>query len=539
MARRPLNAETPLDRENDPPRQAFSAAPEAADRSDHATARLRVLVILGHPRGESLCAELARRYADGAEAAGAEVRRIGIDRLTFDPDVHMAAIRAQPLEPDLQTAQRLILWADHLVFVFPTWWGTMPARLKGFLDRVLTPGFAFDEITGGTGYAPRLSGRTADLLVTMDTPALAHRLAYRAPGLSAMKRAILGFCGIQVIRTRLFDQVKDRRPDERTVWLDDARAMGRRLGAGPRTRLQRWAAALGPWLRIARPQFYPMTWLAYLMGSLATAAFDPASFILGLVFLVALEFSTVLINELVDLESDRRNQLFGPFTGGSRVLVEGDLSQRAARAGAASGFCLAALAGLAAIAASSSPGPLALVLAGFALLATGYTLPPLKVSWRSAGEADVAATHGILAVLAGYVAQGGSLAEPLPWLLGLPLSLAVLPSIILAGVPDRDADAAVGKRTLAVRLGVPMAVRMAQSAAALAVVSALVVPGEAGDLVRPIAWLAIPHAIWLIWRLEKAGPWTDQARRIDGLLVLALTYMIWFALVPTIRLMAS
>ena len=526
-----------MDLEHDEWLATVQGDPARPGRSSAAGDTPRVLVVLGHPRGDSLCAALAQAYVAGAQAAGADVRMLQVGTLAFDPDVRAAAIRAQPLEADLEAAQRLILWAHHLVFVFPTWWGTMPARLKGFLDRVLTPGFGFDEIPGGTGYAPRLGGRTADLLVTMDTPAIAHRLAYRSPGLNAMKHAVLGFCGIQVVRTRLFDRVKDRRPEERHAWLADARALGDRLEHGARSPRQRFGAALRPWFRIARLQFYPMTWLAYLVGTLAAGSGpDLPSFALGLVFLIALEFATVLINEVVDLESDRRNDFFGPFTGGSRVLVDGDLSGREARAGIAAALGIAMLAGLAATGLSRNPAGLALVLIGFAVLATAYTLPPLKLSWRTFGEVDVALTHGLLAMLAGFAGQGGEVADPLPWLLGLPLSLAVLPSIVLAGVPDRAADAALGKRTIAVRLGVPRAVRLAQASAGAAVLTALLIPGHAGQLLTGTAWLAAPHAAWLIWQLEQARPWTDAARRIDGLLVLALTYMIWFALVPLVHL---
>jgi len=65
----------------------------------------------------------------------------------FDPNVHADSPEHQPLEPDLVAAQRDIHWAEHVVFVYPTWWGTYPALLKGFLDRVLTPGFAFIHVT--------------------------------------------------------------------------------------------------------------------------------------------------------------------------------------------------------------------------------------------------------------------------------------------------------------------------------------------------------------------------------------------------------
>lgn len=127
---------------------------------------MKVLVILGHPRTDSLCGALAEAYRDGARSSGAEVRSLELANLEFDPHVHTPSPNQQPLEDDLDAARELVAWADHLVFVFPTWWGTMPALLKGFLDRVMTPEFAFRSCEGGTGYEGLLQGRSAQLITT-------------------------------------------------------------------------------------------------------------------------------------------------------------------------------------------------------------------------------------------------------------------------------------------------------------------------------------------------------------------------------------
>ncbi|HET6522271.1 MAG TPA: NAD(P)H-dependent oxidoreductase, partial [Geminicoccaceae bacterium] len=129
-------------------RAGAAGRPRAAGHEEGA-AGFRVLVVLGHPRGDSLCGALAAAYGDGARRAGAVVEELRLGELAFEPDVTARNISAQPVEDDLRRAQALIAWADHLVFVYPTWWGTMPARLKGFLDRVLTPGFAFADRDDG------------------------------------------------------------------------------------------------------------------------------------------------------------------------------------------------------------------------------------------------------------------------------------------------------------------------------------------------------------------------------------------------------
>lgn len=96
---------------------------------------MRCLLILAHPRRDSLCGALFDAYADGAREAGVTCRELILGEMQFDPDVIALSPEQQTLEPDLVRAQQDIAWAEHLVFVYPTWWGTYPARLKGFLDR--------------------------------------------------------------------------------------------------------------------------------------------------------------------------------------------------------------------------------------------------------------------------------------------------------------------------------------------------------------------------------------------------------------------
>src|SRR5215468_10574011 len=89
------------------------------------------------------------------------LKRLHVGDMTFNPNVVAGSPRNQPTEPSIAEAMELLEWADHIVFVFPTWWGTMPAALKGFLDRVLMPGFAFEEHEDGPGWTKLLTGRSA------------------------------------------------------------------------------------------------------------------------------------------------------------------------------------------------------------------------------------------------------------------------------------------------------------------------------------------------------------------------------------------
>jgi 1,4-dihydroxy-2-naphthoate octaprenyltransferase len=506
---------------------------------------MRCLLILAHPRRNSLCGSLFDACAEGARQAGVECRELVLSEMRFDPNVHADSPEHQPLEPDLVRAQRDIHWAEHLVFVYPTWWGTYPALLKGFLDRVLTPGFAFRHVTHDR-WDKLLSGRTADLITTMDTPPLVYRFIYRAPGKQALARATLGYCGIRSVRIAAFGPVLAAQTSQRQKWLAQARAIGSRLDHGALSATQRHMQHLVAWLAALRLQFYPMTWIAYTAGALLAAAGAPlamAPYLIGYACLFLIEASTVFLNEWFDFDSDRRNRNGGLFTGGSRVLVDGRLDHTAMRKGIGIAImgAVALLITLVAVVPSVSRGSTAALYALFAVLAVAYTVPPLKFSHRGLGELDVALTHSVGAILAGYVAQGDIWTDKVPWLLSLPLSVAILPSILLAGCPDRDADQAAGKRTLVVMLGKRAAIRLAMGACLAAPALAALLSMTSEGMAALLTWSAVGgaiHAAWLWRRLQRLVA-EDIPERIDGPIVLALTFILWFCMPPLVVLMIA
>lgn len=187
----------------------------------------RILVILGHPRSDSFCGALVTSYVEGAKAAGKEVQFIFLGNLSFDPVLHNGYAANQELEPDLVSAQAAITRAQHIVLVYPIWWGAMPALLKGFFERIFLPGFAFHYREGSHLWERLLSGRSAHLLVTMDTPPWFYRWVYRMPGHNQMKRNILEFSGIKPVTISSFGPIKGSSPERREKWLAQAGAYGR------------------------------------------------------------------------------------------------------------------------------------------------------------------------------------------------------------------------------------------------------------------------------------------------------------------------
>lgn len=188
-----------------------------------------ILVVLGHSADGSFCAALAGNYVTAAQAAGHEVRFLGLADLLFDPVLHQGYKEIQELEPDLLAAQQDIKWAEHLCFVYPIWWGGMPALLKGFLDRVLLPGFAFKFSPDSNFQEKLLKGRTAHLLVTMDTPAWYFKWVYRMSPVAQMETTTLAFCGIKPLKTLMFGPMLSSQPGQRERWLQQARVLAARV----------------------------------------------------------------------------------------------------------------------------------------------------------------------------------------------------------------------------------------------------------------------------------------------------------------------
>lgn len=188
----------------------------------------KILLIQGHPdRDEKrLCRQLAAAYEQGAAAAGHTLRRIDLASLDFPLLMSQQAYEHEPIPPGLAGAVEDLLWADHIVLVFPLWLGTMPALVKAFLEQVLRPGGAFVFEDKG-GPHSLMAGRTARLVVTMGMPTLLYRFWFGGHGIKVIRRNILAFVGIRVVRQSLFGLVTNAGPDKVRGWLDEMHKAGR------------------------------------------------------------------------------------------------------------------------------------------------------------------------------------------------------------------------------------------------------------------------------------------------------------------------
>ena len=186
----------------------------------------KILIINGHPDKESFCFALAESYKLGAHSSSANCKLVHLIDLKFNPILTYGYRKISKLEPNLIQIQQDILWADHLVFVYPNWWSTFPALQKGFIDRVFVPGFAFKYRENSPFWDKLLKGKTARLIVTMDTPCWYYWLINRNAGHNAMKIGVLEFCGIKPVKISVFSGIKSSDENKRKKWLHEAEQLG-------------------------------------------------------------------------------------------------------------------------------------------------------------------------------------------------------------------------------------------------------------------------------------------------------------------------
>lgn len=216
------------------------------------------------------------------------------------------------------------------------------------------------------------------------------------------------------------------------------------------------AATLLSLIRLGRPKFLlggiALFGLGTLMASLMGYGFEPWAYVWGQLAVSAIQLMTHYSNDYFDLEADRANHHPTHWSGGSRVLVRGELPRWFALVAALGFMALACGAMLALFTVSAAPTAL-ILLTTMLLLAWSYSSPPLRLHTRGFGEPAVAIVVPLLTPLSGFVLQAGEI-RILPILLTLPLVCLQLAMLLTLQIPDEDGDRSVGKLTWTVLFGV-------------------------------------------------------------------------------------
>ena len=186
----------------------------------------KILIINGHPDKESFSFAISEAYKKGALISGAEIKEIVVRDLNFNPNLAFGYRKRTDLEPDLLEAQEKIKWAEHLVWIYPVWWASLPAILKGFIDRVFLPGFAFKKRENSLWWDKLLKGKSARIISTLDQPAWFYWLVNKQPSNQAMKKLVLQFCGIKPVKVTTIGPIRLSKESFRQKWLIKIEKLG-------------------------------------------------------------------------------------------------------------------------------------------------------------------------------------------------------------------------------------------------------------------------------------------------------------------------
>jgi putative NADPH-quinone reductase len=154
---------------------------------------MKIAIVFNHPYEGSFCNAILQSVVRGLHRAGHETDVLHLDNEGFNPvmtaeDLNGFRLGA-PGDPQVINYRQRLATADHLVFIFPIWWELMPAMTKGFIDKVIFPGVAYDYDRSGrfprmVKKFQRLKGIT--LITTMNSASLVYRLIFG----NAIKRAL-------------------------------------------------------------------------------------------------------------------------------------------------------------------------------------------------------------------------------------------------------------------------------------------------------------------------------------------------------------
>ncbi|AOP13912.1 MULTISPECIES: NAD(P)H-dependent oxidoreductase [Bacillus] len=182
---------------------------------------MQTAVIYAHPNPNSFNGAILNQVIKALEDGKHFYDVIDLYRDRFDPVLLFdEKKRRSDMKRDPETAEyrRIVKNADHLIFIYPLWWGGMPAIMKGFIDRVFAAGEAYTY----QGKLPKglLKARTASVYYTADAPSWYLRFWRRDADWVTVKDVMLKFCGVRRVKRLLFAGVKDSSEEKRTQWLD-------------------------------------------------------------------------------------------------------------------------------------------------------------------------------------------------------------------------------------------------------------------------------------------------------------------------------
>lgn len=190
---------------------------------------MNISVILAHPDKASFNHAIAATVVEQLESNGHAVFFHDLYAEDFDPvlgceEIPKHAVLPEPVQSHCEEIQQ----ADGIVVVHPNWWGQPPAILKGWIDRVIRPGIAYEFLEGDSGEGvPRglLKAQAAVVFNTSNTSPKRERQVFGDPLETIWRNCVFGLCGVGEFHRRTFGMVVTSTESERKEWLEEVRSL--------------------------------------------------------------------------------------------------------------------------------------------------------------------------------------------------------------------------------------------------------------------------------------------------------------------------
>lgn len=190
---------------------------------------MNVLIINGHPGKKTFNHALADAFIKGAEKTKVTLKTLDVNNMNLSLGI-TSYDTDKSVPENIKKAQDLISWANHVVWVYPTWWADTPAMLKAFFEQVFVSGFAFKYLKSDkfVKWDKYLKGKTSLIISTMDSPPWFYRYFVGDPAYKILKYN-LKFCGFKSVKRVYFGSVKISTEKQRKKWLLKAEQLGSKL----------------------------------------------------------------------------------------------------------------------------------------------------------------------------------------------------------------------------------------------------------------------------------------------------------------------
>ena len=193
---------------------------------------MKTLIVFYHPYEGSYCNAILNAVQEGLTKGEHPHKTINLERDAFDPVMHAKDLKAfvlyghsgdltqSDVDPIVLHYKKKLEWAERIVMIFPIWWMTVPAIVKGFIDKVIFPGIAY-SMEGGQMVSRLHSLKQVTIITTMNTPSDVYRDRFNNSLEGSLVKGTFNQIGIHDVEWISLNMVKLSSQEEREVWLSE------------------------------------------------------------------------------------------------------------------------------------------------------------------------------------------------------------------------------------------------------------------------------------------------------------------------------